>query len=137
MTTIIKFQWKFCDKNPLSPRFPSQTGPFRSHKAPVCDSEKFFSRSQTRCFKVSFQNREQKLRGALPDSRKAAVPEIGSRSGAVRCLIRAQRCGRRVADSEEDSSEHRYGNFRPCRSAKAPPVPFRRYRAARPKPPFP
>ena len=87
---------------PPPPRFPSQTGPFRSHKRGVSKS----------------------------------LFKIGNKNCAVRCPIHAQRCGRRVADSEEDSSERRYGNSRPCRLPKAPPVPFPRYRAARPKRPF-
>ena len=53
----------------LSPRFPSQTGPFQSHKRGILKSD--------------FQNRRPR-RGALPDSRKAAVPEIGCpRRGAL------------------------------------------------------
>ena len=127
----LNLQIRFIKYPPPPPLPPPPLSP------PFSVSNRAVSQSQTRCFKVSFQNREQKLRGALPDSRNTAVPEIGSRSGAVRCLIRGQRCGRRVADSEEDSSERRYGNFRPCRSAKAPPVPFPRSRAARPKLPFP
>ena len=107
---------------PPPPRFPSQTGPFHSHKRGVSKS----------LFKIGNKNCSVRcpIRGKRPCP-KSAAPD------AVRCLIRAQRCGRRVADSEEDSSERRYGNSRPCRLPKAPPVPFPRYRAARPKLPFP
>lgn len=95
---------------------------FHSHKRGVSKS----------LFKIGNKNCAVRcpIRGKRPCP-KSAAPD------AVRCLIRAQRCGRRVADSEEDSSERRYGNSRPCRLPKAPPVPFPRYRAARPKLPFP